>query len=42
MSKTRDILIHKYFGVDLELTWTIISTDLQKLKKQINSILSTS
>ena len=42
MSKTRDILIHKYFGVDLELTWTIVLNDLPKLKKQITSILSDS
>ncbi len=31
----RDILIHQYFGVDLELTWEVIKTDLPKLKKQI-------
>ena len=42
MSKTRDILIHKYFGVDLGLTWTIIITELPKLKKQIISILNNS
>ncbi len=23
----RDILIHQYFGVDLELTWEVIKTD---------------
>ena len=34
----RDILIHQYFGVDLELTWEVIKTDLPKLKKQIISI----
>jgi uncharacterized protein with HEPN domain len=31
----RDILIHQYFGVDLELTWEVIKTDLPILKKQI-------
>ena len=25
----RDILIHQYFGVDLELTWEVVKTDLQ-------------
>lgn len=34
----RDILIHQYFGVDLELTWEVIITDLPTLKKQIISI----
>ena len=31
----RDILIHQYFGVDLDLTWEVIETDLPKLKKQL-------
>ncbi len=31
----RDILIHQYFGVDLELTWEVIKTDLPALREQI-------
>ena len=34
----RDILIHQYFGVDLNLTWEVIEKDLPELKKQINRI----
>ncbi len=34
----RDILIHQYFGIDLNLTWEVIEKDLPKLKKQIISI----
>ena len=34
----RDILIHQYFGVDLDLTWQVIDKDLPKLKKQISDI----
>jgi len=34
----RDILIHQYFGVDLDLTWQVIDKDLPKLKKQILDI----
>ena len=34
----RDILIHQYFGIDLNLTWEVIEKDLPKLKKQIVSI----
>ena len=31
----RDILIHEYFGVDLELTWKVAKKDLITLKQQI-------
>ena len=34
----RDILIHQYFGIDLNLTWEVFEKDLPKLKKQIISI----
>ncbi len=34
----RDILIHEYFGVDLELTWEVVKRELPKLKKQILKI----
>ncbi|MFQ6135882.1 MAG: DUF86 domain-containing protein [Candidatus Hydrothermarchaeales archaeon] len=29
----RDILIHEYFGVDLELTWKVAKKDVHELKK---------
>jgi len=31
----RDILIHEYFGVDLELTWKVVKEDIVDLKKKI-------
>jgi uncharacterized protein with HEPN domain len=31
----RDILIHEYFGVDLELTWKTIKEDIVDLKNKI-------
>jgi uncharacterized protein with HEPN domain len=31
----RDILIHKYFGIDLELTWEVIKKDIPTLKKMM-------
>jgi len=34
----RDILIHGYFGVDMELTWKVAATDLKDLKKKILEI----
>lgn len=36
---TRDMIVHKYFGVNLEIIWDIIKKDLPKLKKQISRIL---
>jgi uncharacterized protein with HEPN domain len=31
----RDVLIHAYFGVDLELTWRTATEDIQRLKRDI-------
>ena len=31
----RDILIHQYFGVDLDLTWRVIKENIPELKNQI-------
>ncbi len=40
IAATRDRLIHRYFGVNNEIVWQIICTDLPKLLPQIKSILS--
>ena len=34
----RDILIHEYFGVDLELTWTTVKENLPNLKQKLYRI----
>ena len=34
----RDILIHEYFGVDLELTWKTVKENLPHLKQQLLQI----
>ncbi len=36
---TRDLLIHAYFSIDLDLVWKIIEKDLQPLKTTIEKIL---
>jgi len=36
----RDILIHEYFGVDLEIVWDIIKNKLPELKLKIEKIIS--
>jgi len=34
----RNILIHEYFAVDLELVWDTIQKDLPDLKKQMKKL----
>jgi len=36
----RDILIHEYFGVDLEILWDIIKNKLPELKGKVSEVLS--
>jgi len=36
----RDILIHDYFGVDLEIVWSVIENKIPQLKIAIEDILS--
>ena len=38
-ARTRDKLIHGYFGIDFELVWEIINKDLPDLKGRIKKIL---
>lgn len=35
----RNILIHKYFGVDLNLVWGVIKKDIPSLKEHIKKML---
>jgi uncharacterized protein with HEPN domain len=35
----RDILIHEYFGIDVEALWDTISNNIDGLKAKITSIL---
>ncbi len=37
----RDILIHQYFGVDLQLTWQVIKEDNRKIKTLLIELLNT-
>ena len=36
---TRDMLIHEYFGVDLDLVWAMVQKDIPELKRQVIKLL---
>ena len=36
---TRNILVHIYFDIDLDITWSVVEKDLPILKDQVKSIL---
>lgn len=36
---TRDVLIHDYSGVDIDLVWEIVKKEIPVLKKQISELL---
>lgn len=38
--RMRDKLAHRYFGVNLELAWQVVSDDLPELKRQLIKIKS--
>jgi len=42
MARTRDKLIHGYFGIDLEMAWSIVKNDLPELKAKIRKIIEDS
>ena len=38
----RDVLIHQYFGVDVEIIWDIVQNKVPVLEKQVRRILTES
>lgn len=39
MAGIRDILIHEYFDVDLDLTWQVVKRELLPLKAKLQTLL---
>jgi uncharacterized protein with HEPN domain len=37
----RHILVHEYFGVDFDLIWQVIISDLPVLKEKISNVINT-
>ena len=40
MARTRDRVIHHYFGVDYDIIWDIIQTKLPELQERVTNILN--
>lgn len=39
MARSRDILIHHYFGVDYDIVWNTITHDIPKLHHQLQELI---
>jgi uncharacterized protein with HEPN domain len=37
--RIRNVAIHEYFFIDLEIVWTTVKDDLPKLKQQVDALL---
>ena len=41
INRMRNILVHLYFGIDLDIVWSVVENDLPSLKTSIDAILNT-
>jgi len=39
ISSMRNVLIHMYFGIDLDVVWAVVEHDLPDLKSSVEAIL---
>ena len=37
----RDVLIHEYFGIDLDIIWDVVQTKIPELRGQVSLYLQT-
>ncbi len=35
----RNVLVHEYFGIDLDIVWRVIDRELPNLKRKVKAIL---
>ncbi len=40
IAKTRDKLIHGYFGIDIDIVWQISTNDIPQLLKELETIIT--
>jgi uncharacterized protein with HEPN domain len=36
----RDVLIHDYMGVDLQIVWNVVARNLPEIKEHLRGVLS--
>jgi uncharacterized protein with HEPN domain len=36
----RDVLIHDYFGIDVDAVWSVVEHDLRPLKEAVERLLT--
>ena len=41
MSAFRNVLVHDYLGIDIDLVWAVVTRDVPDLKDKVERILST-
>lgn len=41
IARTRDKLIHGYFGIDYDIVWDIVTNEIPRLKAAVEEILNT-
>jgi uncharacterized protein with HEPN domain len=41
LSAFRDVLVHDYLGIGMELVWTVVTQDVPDFKSKVERILST-
>jgi uncharacterized protein with HEPN domain len=39
MAGLRDIIVHQYFGIKLDVIWKVIQNDLPRVEEQLREIL---
>ena len=39
MAATRDVVVHDYSGLDLDLTWSVATRDLPPVKAQVERVI---
>ena len=39
MARMRDRLIHDYFGVDLDIVWRVLQTNIPALQQEVRRIM---
>ena len=37
--RLRDILVHHYFGIDLDVVWSVVENDLPDLQRFVDLLL---